>query len=105
MQIATRTLSQGRRQVKEAAMKALEETSQKLWLYMRGADMLIGDDATYLAIRKGLVKSTGIDKAYVHVYAGCWITCWIIIQIFAWLDHIDSNFGVKVEKRLIGFFV
>lgn len=46
-------------------MKALEEASQKLWLYMRGADLLVGDETTHLAIKKGLVKSTGTDQRTV----------------------------------------
>lgn len=58
-QVATRTVSQSRRQIKEGAMSSLEESAQRLWLYTRGADLLKSDDATYVIINKALVRGTG----------------------------------------------
>ncbi|GMH33262.1 hypothetical protein BSKO_01096 [Bryopsis sp. KO-2023] len=58
---ATRTVSQSHRQIKDSVMKAMEDGAQKLWLYMRGTELLESDPATHAAINRGLVRSTGVD--------------------------------------------
>lgn len=66
-QIATRTVSQSRRQIKEGTMASLEESAQRLWLYTRGADVLKSDDATYAIINKALVRGTGTSKSVIKI--------------------------------------